>query len=106
MTDLGYTPIRITVERSDDRAVLSCSGELDLATADELTTAVDAVLQDRPETILIVFDDATFVDSSGLRALLDAVQDCRDASILVQVRPGATLQRLLDLVQVDLPRER
>jgi anti-sigma B factor antagonist len=106
MTDLGYAPFRVTVERTDDRAVLSCSGELDLATADDLTTAVKAVLQDSPEAILIVFDDATFVDSSGLRALLEAIQDCRDSSIPVHVRPGATLQRLLDLVQIDLPRER
>ena len=103
MTDPGYAAFRVTVERSDGRVVLTCSGELDLATADELTTAVTAVLQDRPDSILIAFHDDTFVDSSGLRALLEAVQDCRDASIRVRVR--ATLQRLLDLVQIDVPRE-
>ncbi|MDQ1422425.1 MAG: hypothetical protein QOJ52_4387 [Acidimicrobiaceae bacterium] len=105
MTDLGYAAFRVTVERSDDRVVLACSGELDLATAQELTTAVTAVLQDRPGSILIAFHDDTFVDSSGLRALLEAVEDCRDAAIRVNVRPGATLQRLLDLVQIDVPRE-
>jgi anti-sigma B factor antagonist len=105
MTDVGYAAFRVTVERSDERALLSCSGELDLATADQLTTAVRAVLQDRPGSILISFDNDTFVDSSGLRALLEALQDCRDASTQVLVRPGATLQRLLELVQIDVPRE-
>jgi anti-anti-sigma factor len=105
VTDRGYAPFRVTVERRGGGALLSCSGELDLATADDLTTAVKAVLPDRPDSILIAFHDDTFVDSSGLRALLEAVQDCHDASIPVRVRPGATLQRLLTLVQVDVPLE-
>ena len=105
MSDLGYG-FRVTVEWNNDRALLSCVGELDLGTADELTIAVHSVLPDRPASVLIAFADDTFVDSSGLRALLEALQDCRDASIDVAVRPGASLQRLLDLVQVDLPLER
>lgn len=54
---------------STDRTVLTVSGELDMDTAPDLTQAAD-VLDLRGQTLALDLSDVTFVDSSGLNALL------------------------------------
>lgn len=95
----------VEIKQRPGQARIVCAGELDLATADRLTTAVQSALGMKSDAILLDFDEATFVDSSGLRALLEVIQECRDLRVTIQVRPGVALRRLLELVQVEVPLE-
>jgi anti-sigma B factor antagonist len=63
----------IRVERQDGRVCLAVTGELDLATAPALLDAVAKVLAagDQPNVVLDLVE-VTFLDSSGLGALLQA----------------------------------
>ena len=49
---------------------LRLAGELDMATADELLDAIRGRSQEEP--ITLDFSGVTFMDSSGLRSLLEA----------------------------------
>jgi anti-sigma B factor antagonist len=74
--DLGSTalkrPLLINTRRNGDSTAIALSGELDLASADEL----DAVIRDAEETdvarIVVDLSGVSFIDSTGLSALLGA----------------------------------
>ena len=54
----------------DDVAVLAVSGELDIATAPQLRTAVGDLLGQGVRHVELDLDACTFVDSTGLGAML------------------------------------
>ncbi|HEV7567340.1 MAG TPA: STAS domain-containing protein [Microbacteriaceae bacterium] len=95
----------VEIKQLPGQARIVCAGELDLGTADQLKTAVLSALGMKSDAILVDLEEATFVDSSGLRALLEVIQECRDLGVAIQVRPGTALRRLLELVQVEVPLE-
>jgi anti-anti-sigma factor len=51
--------------------VLAVSGELDLSTIDALTTQVDTQLQRSPHSLTLDLRDLAFMDSTGLRLLIE-----------------------------------
>jgi anti-sigma B factor antagonist len=69
---LKRTPLLINTRRNGDSAAIALSGELDGASADEL----DAVIQQVEETdvgrIVVDLSGVSFIDSTGLSALLSA----------------------------------
>ena len=73
-------------------------GELDLATAEDLLSAIRERAQ-RGSRIDLDFSKVTFMDSSGLRALLEAATE-RNGGDLVIVDPTPQVRRVLD---VSLP---
>jgi anti-anti-sigma factor len=54
-----------------DSAVI-LTGELDMATAPELTGVLGPVIEHGPQEVVLDFSGLTFVDSSGIAALVDA----------------------------------
>jgi anti-sigma B factor antagonist len=90
----------LTVERYDSVATVVVSGELDLATAPHVSAAV----AEHGDAQLLVLDmtATTFIDSSGVRALLQA--DRRGAgsgSRLVVVAGKGAVRRVLDLCGLE-----
>jgi anti-sigma B factor antagonist len=57
-------------ERRDDSATLTVSGELDLATAPRLRATVGDLMGQGVRHLEIDLDGVTFIDSSGMGALL------------------------------------
>jgi anti-sigma B factor antagonist len=57
-------------ERIDGTAIVSCLGELDLYTVSELSAQLDASIEEGARRVLVDLTGATFVDSTGLGALL------------------------------------
>jgi anti-sigma B factor antagonist len=87
---------------------LALSGELDLATMGELARAVDGggAIDGRP--VVLDVSGLTFVDVSGVRALIDACERLTGAGHDVTVAGvDAALGRLLEIIQADrrLPLE-
>jgi stage II sporulation protein AA (anti-sigma F factor antagonist) len=95
------TTFRARAEDRPGALVIVAEGELDLVGAPRLREAL-------PEggTTPVVIDLASvgFMDSSGLRSLLEARQACIDAGRSFAIaRPSGAVQRVLELV--DLTRE-
>lgn len=83
--------------------VLRVRGDLDLATAPELRDAVGDAFpppDSVPGRIVVDLEELNFCDSSGLRALMEAVSEIegRGAQTLLIVKPDGPLDRLLVLV--------
>jgi anti-sigma B factor antagonist len=70
--DLSGKPLDIKTSRDGDAVVIALSGELDLATADSLTRLIRDVEESEIGGIVVDLSKLTFVDSSGLQALLTA----------------------------------
>lgn len=75
------------------------AGEIDAHTAPALA---DAVSSADHETINLDLSAVDFVDSSGLRVLIDAHQQAVDAGRTLRiVQPSDAVRRLLDISGVD-----
>ena len=90
----GHRPIQIT---RDDRGVIKVAGELDLVGGPLLDEAVQACEREGGP-VAIDMSEVTFVDSSGLRALIAAVQRAgREGRRVKLVSPTTVVTRLLDI---------
>lgn len=98
------------VSRSAEAVTVSLCGELDLATAGQLRRCLAAVVQEDPAPRRLVLDlsDLTFVDASGISALLTVQRslDARGGRLLLRSpsRLVRRVVRVLDLEQL-LPVE-
>jgi anti-sigma B factor antagonist len=67
-------PFRLEERRNGDRTVLAVHGELDLATVDGVRARLDALQAERRPVVLDL-DGLAFMDSTGIRLVLQAAQD-------------------------------
>jgi anti-anti-sigma factor len=84
-------------ERTGDASVLVVRGDLDVAVGVDFVAAVDEVLSTDPSINHVVIDlsEVDFIDSSGLRALLQLQQNYGGRIQIGAV--SAAVQRLLEL---------
>jgi anti-anti-sigma factor len=79
---------------ADGAVVLTLSGELDLSTVGALHTALQDVIGRKPSALVFDLADLTFMDSSGIAALLSAVGSVDS----VRVRnPSGIVRRVIEL---------
>lgn len=83
---------------------LACTGELDMATCERLTQAFDRVLTSSPAVVRLDCAQVGFVDSTGIRCVLDARRRSEAMGIEFQLVPSREVQRLMDLVGITLAR--
>lgn len=84
-------------ESGRGRTVVTVRGELDLATADRLWLELEPLLQ--PRTVVVLDGSGiTFLDSSGLRVLLQAgKRAAADGAAFRLVAPQPAVQRVLEI---------
>lgn len=90
----------IDVRRGSDRAVVRLEGELDMANAPALVSALaDA---DLDGSILVLdLEKLRFIDSTGLRVILAARERSQERGQQFAITPGsAQIQRLLSITGV------
>lgn len=82
--------------------VVWLEGEVDLSTVASLVEALDVAIADRPDLLLIDLRNVSFLDSTGLRSLLDAQEACRaiDCRLLL-MRGSRPVERLMQIAGVD-----
>ncbi len=66
---------------------LCLSGELDMVSAAELDSAVTVALAEAREVILDI-EELTFIDSTGLRAIITCHKSCQHIDIPFRLTPG------------------
>jgi anti-sigma B factor antagonist len=92
----------ITVRREADRVVVDLDGELDMASAPLLQSALDGA-EIEPDTMVVLdLQSLQFIDSTGLRAILSLRDQCRERAQQFAVTRGSPqVQRLLDITGVS-----
>ncbi|MFZ0012944.1 MAG: STAS domain-containing protein [Acidimicrobiia bacterium] len=81
---------------------IEVEGEVDLATVDELQNAIDAVFSDNGANLVVDLTSSTFMDSTGLKALVMSNRRFEEAgrSFAIAVSAGP-ISRLVDLSGVN-----
>lgn len=102
-----HSVLQIVEVRDLGRIRVRVRGELDLATAPLLGEALRR-LRERGEPVLLDLDELSFIDMSGLRAVLAAAQKASgDGGGFAVTEGSSRVRRLLALVRLDgqLPRD-
>jgi anti-sigma B factor antagonist len=90
--------LRIEVRHDPSRAVLSLSGELDMASAELLAQALEEEGTRDQAMVVLDLQGLQFIDSTGLRGILTALERCRERHQGFAVTPGSQqVQRLLSI---------
>ena len=74
-------------------------GELDMATVTQLETAFESVSGDGPVTLDL--SQLTFIDSSGLHAIMDFARSRNGSSPLILASPSATAKRAMEIAGLE-----
>ncbi len=93
--------LQIEVRHDGGRGVLALVGELDMASAERLQQAVDdeALLADT--SVVLDLEGLQFIDSTGLRVILRALEGCRGRGQGFAITRGSPqVQRLLSITGV------
>jgi len=83
-------------------ARLALRGELDMYSAPLLERELESAAKRRPQQIVLDLSGLSFMDVSGLRAILDAARRARrEGGSLVIANPMPHIVRLLELTAID-----
>jgi anti-sigma B factor antagonist len=94
MSEPPTEEFRIEEDRRDGQVILRLRGELDLASADQVQQRLDA-LQAAGEAVLLDVDGLLFMDSSGLRVVLQAAENSRQSGWSFSLTAGSEQVRNL-----------
>jgi anti-anti-sigma factor len=96
-------PLEIKTERRDDGAlVIALAGELDLVNAPRWEDELAAIEANPPETMILDLRGISFIDSTGLRAVIAADQRARSSNRRLVVVGGApAVDRLFSVTQLE-----
>ena len=91
-------PFALTIARNGSHTVVSLRGELDIASEGEVAAGFGLVLGP-PTTVLTVdMRELTFLDSTGLRLLLNLRTQCEASDCRLLIVPGGpAIQRAFDV---------
>lgn len=99
---LGPGELTIRSERAGDVHTIALFGELDLATADDVEQELQRVEAGDAAAIVLDLSGLTFMDSTGVRLLVNANTRARtDNCRLRLLRGPASVQRVMELSGVD-----
>lgn len=91
-------PFACFVEEAADGLSVSICGEFDLAAVEDFDRTADEILAEGSPSIVVDLEGLSFLDSSGLLALLRLVRDAEALQRPVTfVRPSSAARRVLDL---------
>ncbi|GGP54602.1 STAS domain-containing protein [Saccharothrix coeruleofusca] len=91
--------LRVTRERRGDAEVVTVAGEIDMATVEQLRSAVRAAHETDPRLLVVDLTGVGFLASTGLGALVEAHELCGQA--LRVVAANRAVLRALGLVALD-----
>lgn len=90
--------LAVRTECGSDRSVVAVSGEFDLAGVATFAEAVDDLLRTRPPRIEVDAGGVVYIDSSGIRALLEAQQGAAATGTVLSVTvTSEALDQILEM---------
>ncbi len=91
--------LQISSRREGNLTVLRLDGELDLASAPDLRAALAGTSNGATGTVVLDMAAVGFVDSTGVRALLEAQASSRNQVVAIMA-PSRAVTRVLDLTRL------
>jgi anti-sigma B factor antagonist len=90
---------RVTSARRDaDMVTVTLRGEVDVLTVNQVRVALGEAIAARPRLIVVDMADLSFIDSTGLGALIFGFQRARDAGVGFRLaRPSRGVHQILVL---------
>jgi anti-anti-sigma factor len=93
-------PFRCDISREHDAVRIRPVGELDLNTAPLLGTELDALRAEGFRRLILDLSDLDFMDSSGLRCILEYDAEGRQDGFSLALVPGSpTVQHVFEMTQ-------
>lgn len=85
-----------------NQRLLEVAGEVDLASSDRLLSASTAELDQLTADGALVLDlrEVTFLDSAGLRTLLQTAKSAREVGAELRIIPSDAVARVLELAAI------
>ena len=100
--DTNYAqPFRLATRAERERTVVELRGELDLGTVETVERAVQELHAQAVRSIVLDLRELTFIDSSGLRLLLQIDADARANGLdFALIEGDGPVRRLLELTNL------
>lgn len=96
------TRLEVTIREGDGRISVALAGELDLSEAPRVEAELRAIEERDPATLVLDLRALSFLDSSGLRLVLEADQRAREAGRkLVVVKGPDAVHRVFEIALLD-----
>lgn len=94
--------LRVEVVGDAARRGLALHGEMDMSTYGAFDRALEQVCAEGAQEVVIGLKDVTFVDTTGIRALLVGRDYCHEhnCSYFIELRVPAPLKRMLTLMEL------
>jgi anti-sigma B factor antagonist len=97
----GDGRLGIEISYDGDTAIITLSGELDLATAPLFSAQFERTAAKKRSAVVVDLSQLEFMDSTGLRSLLMAHEHCETSRQPFAVVPGGRqVARLLEITRV------
>ncbi len=94
--------MELTTDRLGEAAVVRVAGRLTMTAAGELKAAVDQEVAAGHTLVVVDLEATTFLDSSGLGALVGGLRTARTAGGDLRIaRAGAQVRTVLELTTMD-----
>jgi anti-sigma B factor antagonist len=90
-------PLRITVRLSSSAVLLSCAGELDIATVGRLEEALELWVDKRPDALVLDLSEVTFLGSEGLRTIARAATASEQTGVELRLILNDKIRRVVEL---------
>lgn len=93
-----FGDLEVRSERTGDEHVIALAGELDLAGVDRVTEELLRAEATDADAIVVDLSELTFIDSSGIRLILEADARSRADGNRLRLRRGSALvQRVFEI---------
>ena len=87
-----------SLDRTADMVTVALHGEVDVMTVDQVRVALSEAIGSQPRAIEVDLSDLSFIDSTGLGALIFGFQRSRDQNIAFRLaRPSSGVHQILVL---------
>jgi len=96
------TQIPESMTRKQPSNVLSLEGEIDLHVSPEVAASLRSMIAKKPKQLVVDLGGVTFFDSSGLAALIEAMQTVQGYGgkfVLASVQPS--VQHIFEIARLD-----
>jgi anti-anti-sigma factor len=90
----------LEIATTDDPRGLRLAGEVDLATVNDLTAALEPLVREGGD-ITIDLTEVPFLGSSGVQVLIRALDTLHGRGRLLLANPGTSVRRLLQVMGLD-----
>jgi anti-anti-sigma factor len=95
-------PLELRIEQDQGAPRLVLTGELDLASAEELDSHLKQLESSEPDVLVLDLRELEFMDSTGLRTVIAADSRARERGArLVIVRAPEEVDRVFRLTRMD-----